>query len=441
MKIKIFSIFISSMLFIVAVLSGISTVATFLKKSDLNKSETPNSYIIEAVPYVSQEINLFCAFASFTMMLNYFEGIDLTLQEVLFYSGVGYSLIYPGFNDERIPLDGTGSSQPTEFLTSLLGVSRNTWQPAKNFISEDEYWPEYWIRVKENISNDVTILTSVNPFKLSSFKKLANLPDFIWDFIPPGGHAIVIVGYNESNSSICYNDPASALFGYPEYGTYAWMNIEEFNEAVSESIGANYVILTFKKIRDPLSKQEAFNRSHARNIERLKGNLSAYDELYINMFPDSKFGINGSKLLKKHFDKGIKNRFNTIYSYKLKGKLGIFYRLSELSGPIVVKILNIPIDYSKMTHLDSFKAISYEKIYTANFLRNNTNLYYYNCEEAELFEQESKLWNKIASCYSIFMKKGIFLSIPRAIFLTIKMNSYMSQIIEIEEEMINFGAE
>lgn len=84
---------------------------TPLNKSNDHTNKAPESHIINDVPYVSQETSFYCAYACYTMLLNSFEGINTTLQDVVYYSGVGYSLIYPSFLEARMPLAGTISSQ------------------------------------------------------------------------------------------------------------------------------------------------------------------------------------------------------------------------------------------------------------------------------------------------------------------------------------------
>lgn len=302
---------------------------------------------------------------------------------------------------------------------------------------KDEYWQEYWIRVKENISNNNPILTSVDPFRISSFRKVLDVPDLLFDIMPPSGHGIVLVGYNESNETVCYNDPAAALFGHPEYGTYAWMNLTDFNEAIIRTLGSKYVILTYNKVSDPLSKEEAFNRSHSRNIEKLRGNLSVYSEYFLNMSKGAGVGINGSKMLKNDFEKGIKNRFTTILTYKLKGKLGLSYRLLKIFGPILIKLLGLPAGSAEKLTIDEFRRIAIEKTWMANFLNENSELSSICEYEAKLFENEAKYWNKLSSLYSVFKKRGITLSFPRSIFVINRMSKTMDEIIQIEEVIVN----
>ena len=435
MKIKILSIFVSLTLIFAAILS-FSVTASQLKKSDYLISETPDSHIIDGVPYVGQETSFFCAYASFTMLINSFNHINTSLQDVVYYSGMGYSLTYPDFMKKRFPIIGTISSQfskDNKFLTSLFGLSPKSWNPIDNSIPEDRYWQEYWNRVKENISSNVPVLTSANPYKLSSFRSILNLPDLFWDIFQSGGHAIVIVGYNESNSSVCYHDPALALFGLPEYGRYAWMDLSDFNEAIQTSAGVNYAVLIFEQISDPLSKKDAFNKSHLRNLEKMKGNTSAYSEYFVDLTNGSEYGINALKLMQDHLGPGFENGFKTIMFYKNECKLGIFYRLIKTFEPIVSKIFSLPSDVAEKFTINIFKMVSIEKSWMAGFLKNNTELSNVCEYEAMLFENEAKLWGELSSLYSVFQRRGITLSLPRAFFVINQMSRTLDDIIEIEE--------
>jgi len=434
------TIFIVLAISITTIISNSSQLLTYASNFSHENFDILDEHIIKDVPYIGQETNFYCAYACLTMLLNHFEEINTTLQDVVYYTGVGYSMIYPSFLEKRMPFSGTFCSQAPEeieFLTSLFGLSRNSWAPEPDSIDKELCWQEYWIRVKQNISNNVPILTSVDPFKLSSFRKIVDLPDFFWGKIPPGGHGIVIVGYNESNKTICYNDPAQALFGHPEYGKYAWMNLTDFNEAVFRTQGSKYVVVTFKKVSEPFSKQEAFNISHARNLEKLRGNLSVYGEFFVDLSKGAEFGINGSKLMQSHFEKGINNRYKTIIIYKLQAKLGILYRLLKILSPIVVNLLDLPPGCAEKYTADVFGRIAIEKSWVADFLNNNSD-FSNICEyEAMLFENEAEQWNKISSYYEVFKKKGVFLSLPRAILATNRMNDTMGKIIEIEDAILN----
>jgi hypothetical protein len=428
---------LASMLILIMIVMPVSSgySITFGQK---NKSlyETPAAHTIKEVPYVGQETSFFCAYACFTMFLNNYKNINTSLEDVLYFTGVGYSLIYPHYALKRMPMGGFGLCQYTkdiDFLTSLFGLSYALWAADTNSSSDEKCWRDYQLRVEENISSDVPVMTGVYPSKLSSFRKLMNLPNFLWDLMPSFNHAVVIVGYNNSNGTICYNDPASALFGHPEYGTYAWMNISEFKEAVIKTGRSRYIIITFNKISEPLTKKEAFNLSNVRNIEKLRGNISLYDDDIINLSKDSKFGIFASKLLENDLEKGVHNRTETIAIYESRGKLGIRYRFLKNIAPRIAELFRLPSDAVEAFTIDEYRRIAIEKNYTARFLYRNSNMSNICRYEAMLFENESMYWNELSSNYSIFMKKGIFLSLPRTISIVNRMHYSVFKIIEIED--------
>lgn len=328
---KFLAIFILISILITSITSGasISSEAT-IKNSSFSSSGIPDNYVIEGVPYVSQETNLFCGYAGFTMLLNYQADVNTTLDEVLYLAGIGYSLLYPIPSEDRLPMIATLLCQSEDYITSYFGYTTETWNADIHNLSLDVCWNEYWSKVKENISKNNPLITTVNPFRLSSLRNLVDfkISERLIDIIPPSGHAIVLVGYNESNQTICYMDPVAGYFGHPELGTYAWMNLKVFRkslEDINKTIGFPFRITKIKKLGSlGLSKQERFEKAHKINIERLKGNNSAYIENDLKIlskifgFSDYKLGINATEIFNKNFDKGSNNRIKTIQVFKTR---------------------------------------------------------------------------------------------------------------------------
>jgi len=415
--------------------------------SDLNTCEIPDSHLIEGVPHVSQETSFYCLLASPTMIFKYY-GINTTLHEVLYNSGVGYSLVYPIPFLNRLPACGSqvsGSTADRSFLASLYGLSYEKWQ-ANNSLTNDKRWQEYWVKVKQNISEDIPVVTNVDTFYLDYYnfnKKDSIIPDWLLEYIPSsGGHVIVLVGFNESNETVCYNDPASPLWGKPSEGHYNWMDINFLKKAVSE-YPLPYSLGIFRNTsKDPLSHEEIIEKAYKRNIEKLKGNFSAYnlseyEEFFENFWDDAKIGVNASNALKKDFERGIQNRFKTILTYKLDGKKGIRNIIINRLYPYLFSVLNIPQSLCEVyLQYDRFKMVEIDKRYTAEYLKENIDINNSIAFEAILFEHEAENWSKLASYYSQFKKKGIFMSLPRAILLMNKMADTMDNIIAIEEAII-----
>ena len=125
----------------------------------------------------------------------------------------------------------------------------------------------------------------------------------------------MVVGYNESNQTVCVHDPYPGQKNAPKRGTYYWVPLSLFKRAVRRShwdvVFSNYDMYIFNKVKDPLSKDAIFEKCHERNIEKIKGNKTAYDEeFYRNNF--EKFGIDAWKQIKNDFEKYF-IRFLPIY--------------------------------------------------------------------------------------------------------------------------------
>lgn len=423
-------------LIILLLLPGIIS-AENIKSNDIQTSSEPESHLIEGVPYVGQYDNFHCAFATKTMMVNYFEK-NTTLEEIIYLMGNAYSLgLSKNSKDDRIPYSGIGLSQSpkdSEFIAELFGLAFDCSYKGNKFSVKQEYWDTYWAEVKENISQNIPIEVCVAPYNLPSIQNLFELNGFIWNKTG-GGHAIVIVGYNESNQTVCYNDPLMLLYGNPSFGTYDWMSIGTFKNAV-ESAGIKYEIQRFQNVTNQKIKSEIIQIAHLNNIEKMKGNSSVYGTYIVDLTENSFFGINASEKLNDFYEKGFNNRFKTILRYKLNGKLGVKYSIITAMGKKFPYIFD-SIPYSYDTFLqNTFDLIAIEKAMTAEYLKNSTILPEICNYDSSLLMQESENWTKISNYYSEFMKKGIFMSLPRALILMNKMEETMENIIAIEEAII-----
>jgi len=104
-----------------------------------------------------------------------------------------------------------------------------------------------------------------------------------------------------------------------------------------------------------MTKEQAFIYAHDRNIEKLKGNRTAYYS-YINdvnwSSRGSKYGINASRLLKISFEGSEVNI--TIKSYKLHGfLLGFIYGFLGI-------LINLCVFYTFIFFLDDINKFEIE---------------------------------------------------------------------------------
>ncbi len=420
--------------------------------------------IIEQVPYVSQETGFYCAYASPTMIFKYF-GINTTLHEVLFNSGVGYSLVYSPPILPRLPAGSVGSSMwkaDRSFLAELYGLSYMEWR-ADTTLSEHERWTEYWIRVKQNISNNIPVITNVEPSILPSIRNsliietnisdtiLEKITNRILDLFSSGFyHAIVLVGFNESNGTICFNDPLAGVLNHPKEGTYVWMKLTKFRNAHKRlssffwQSNLSYLIGTFNDTpKEPLDKTIAFELAYKRNIEKLKGNLSAYDDHVVLDWECTNLGINTVKTLKNHLGKGIQNHITTLILYKSTLLTRLFYIQYNMCK-FVEKIFssNINLAYYKSL-LNYFHEIAIEKHNISQYLQknqyhiNDTNLSKICQHDAILLKQESENWTKLAKNFYDFLERGVFMTSIYAIPKIKEMATTTEDIILIESKIID----
>jgi hypothetical protein len=396
-----------------------------------------DSHLIEGVPYIPQTAGYFCYYATCTMIFKYL-GINTSLNEVLFLDGIGYKHRY--VPEERLPDDGCYLGN-FDFVLDLFGVHEYWWSASNDNISNEECWNQYYTRLKENISNDIPIITRVDPFSMPSFKEQFKISDSLWTrLFQPSHHVIVIVGYNESNQSICYNDPNAGFYGENSYGDYAWITLSDFRKAVEITVtGWNrYIILTFKYTGNNLTKNDIFEKAIRYNSEKLKGNLTAY---YFQNNPRYQYyGINASKELKDDFSDLEENRLETINLYRQFGGKGLNYTLTSMMQRFFsILFPNKPnlFDIFMVGKKDSYASIAAEKKFVANYLEK-CQFYPEICRKhSSLLIEESKYWNELSYYYKTFMRRGIYLSQPRAVYLMSRMEKTIDRIISIEQEIID----
>lgn len=426
----------------ISVASPTNKTKTFNKLLDSMDSKD-DCHIIENVPYVSQETSFYCYYACLTMIFKFY-GINTTLGEVLHHSGIGYSSLYPknlsleahdwksSYLWERYPEGGTlisQSDQDRRFLSELYGLQYfGTWRPDDKNLTEEESWQQYWSRVKENISKDIPVNANIFPLVIPAYwnnSSIEDIPEKILDLLPVGGHDILIVGYNESSADLIISDPALGYRGSPELGNYTSMPIEFLRKY---SIRRLY---TFNNNTEssPLPKMERFEIAHKRNLERMRGNKSVYDEEWRSF----SLGIEAIKELKKDFQIGIKNRFTTYLIYKQKG-INTYFK--EASLIILSKIIPMPFINNKIFDINKFTRIRIEKFNISNYLYEEQDLSS-NCTfDALLLKSEMENWTKVSDLYDTFIEKNIMMTLPRAIIIIKEMDNTIDNIIKIEEKIL-----
>ena len=311
LNLKLFTIGLIIILLSSAIGSSIN-----LKSNALESSSESDSYLIEGVPYAAQT-DFGCFYGSLEMLFKYY-GKNSSLEKNFFYSGGGYSFCYERkkstFIKPPIPRPpylfkilrssvAVQGSEDTKFMGSLYGLNMSSTYPDHVVINHEKHWNEWWPKVKNHIDNDDPVITSLDPCAWPIYLEIFNLTEPING---RGGHVIVIVGYNESNSTVCVQDPMAGSDKYynPDRIGYQWIDISDLKLAEERSFWEmkenGYEIFTIEDIFDTPNQDDAFKTAHDRNIMRLSGDKEAYDSDYIN--PQfNKFGIEGLKSLRNDF--------------------------------------------------------------------------------------------------------------------------------------------
>ncbi len=181
--------------------------------------------VIRGVPYVWQEINGLCQWATVSIVLQYL-GLHLDLHDVLALTGVGFSFAYVRYNDTLLMFPGALYQQvePTEFLADLYGVNQTVYLGSgiPGVDSEVQYLNSEGINVallssqeeamqlmKNVIDEGYPLIVSVDP---------RWLPEHDYDILRAqnssgGAHGVVIVGYNDTEGAATMIDPGVGSFG------------------------------------------------------------------------------------------------------------------------------------------------------------------------------------------------------------------------------------
>jgi len=259
----------------------------------------PDEYQIPDVPYIWQEVNGFCAWASLAMIFQYL-GVDITLPQIFDVSGLGYAFYYLRADPTLLFLTGSlGSQLPdTEFLAATYGVEMEWYFSAdtpgvgqlKTILRQRgvnvttlNTFTEGLNFLKKELADNIPIMLSVNPLRFTTIRDYQVLG------IPPttlAAHGVVAVGYNSTH--IFINDPGVGSigieYGYPtdQRGTYAAIPLEDFQLAWEDRglIAAKF------NTKDGFNLDPEIHRSQTleRIIAKLDGDYKAYAYSQVSMW-------------------------------------------------------------------------------------------------------------------------------------------------------------
>ncbi len=401
--------------------------------SNANNFEN-ESYVIKNVSYVSQKEVIFCEFAAIETVLRYY-GLNISQIELFYQIGGGFSMAYKPSFDIKPPIihpphkfkfwtdETCGGTEDYNLFANLQGLSFEYLYPQR-IINKEKTWSKYWENLKNYVKNDTPVVTGIDILAWPPYLEMQNI-SFILPAIFADSHVVTIIGFNESNSSVCVNDPASGIYGNPEQGTYRWVSKKTFKKAVSrihsELKHYEYTMLIFKNISKPIPDDISANLTFQRNIQRMKGDKNAYDSDFVN--PNfQKYGINALYELKKD----LQDKFLLRLPF-----LRIISKLYPASYPFddVLRIMK------RNAHWESLC-----KTYISNYLQKNKDDCKYYEKTAKLLKNESRYWEnlsnqamelEIAVKNYTFIKSRIFTKKALS-----KMTDTIDEIISIEKSII-----
>jgi hypothetical protein len=223
--------------------------------------------ILPSTSYVWQEINGLCAWAALAMAMQY-AGADLDLHDVLAASSVGFSFAYFHINDTILMFPGAlyTQAEPTKFIADLYGLNYTlyigsdipyldqnvqVWESEGLTIGVINSKDEAFDLMKKTIDSGFPLLISVDP---------TWLPASDYDILREGdlsggGHAVLVVGYNDTSGIATIIDPGVGSFGdsfgypYDGRGNYTEVTYTALDNAWSNRY---YISNTLTPLGGPL---------------------------------------------------------------------------------------------------------------------------------------------------------------------------------------------
>jgi hypothetical protein len=243
---------------------------TLEETDEENNCATNVAVLITGVPFVWQEVDGFCHYASQGMLFNSL-GYSHTVEEVVETNLVPYSPIY--FGNQFAGYAGVFVCQTITDM-EWNGAIRNLGCSLEVLSG----WSSYLVRLKDLVDSGVPAETSVDPYYLPQ-------PD--WDPLREygihSGHGVVVVGYGDS--AVVMNDPGVGLAipgeeALPDphlRGKNVVVPLDLFRLAVEQTLGTSFLLLSYEPEGTPVTRDALLLSSLDVGLKRLAGDTSAYD--------------------------------------------------------------------------------------------------------------------------------------------------------------------
>lgn len=334
-------------LLLVLSLAGTSTILGSTDSFGITEESYDKYYLADSdyltdIPYVWQQTNGFCYWATLSMSLSPI-GIDLDLAEVCAATGIGFSASYLRYEDTLMFLSGSGYKQQSilETATDILGfevefyLDSDCTDWANLFALTLESFNVSWTEIDGWDDAFHVLKNSIDSgFPVEIYANLQNLPAEDYDLFrdlgitdPTPTHSILVTGYNETAGTAEIMDPAIGLFDnpatFPDDGS--WLYNISFT-SLNQSWLASYATTVIKPGN---GEPENFEQNLATYIiDRLRGDRNSYspgaEEVFFWNFGADSFRALASDLT----DSGLTSFMEEYNEYDLQTRSIILQNLA-----------------------------------------------------------------------------------------------------------------
>jgi hypothetical protein len=247
------------------------------EENETDNTDSLTVGMVNDVPWVWQEVNGYCHYASQTMLFNY-HGADNTVYETLELACCPHSVAY---QDDWLTLySGWYLSQgigDIEFAGQIRNLNTD--------LVVKPTWTSYLSELRSRIDAGIPCETSVDPYWLPQ-------PDYdlLRTYGLHSGHGVVIVGYTDD--AIVCNDPGVGLdlveepaIPHPENrGANVVIDQATFRNAVEWTAGSRYLLLSYVPGGAMPSHEQMLVPAVDRSLLRLWGDAGTFDPAFWQIF-------------------------------------------------------------------------------------------------------------------------------------------------------------
>jgi hypothetical protein len=301
------------------------------ERNEADNADSLSVAMRDSVPWVWQEIDGYCHYASMTMLFNLHDAGN-TVYETVELACCPHSFL--SADDQFWFLGGILSLSQTMSDIEFAGEIRNF----RTDIQIENSWESYLAELTHRIEEGIPAETSIDPYYLPQEDY-----DLLRQYDLHSGHGIVIVGC--SDSSVVVNDPGVGLsfFGQPpipepeKRGSNVIMDLQTFRNGIEATMGTPYVLISFTPEGAIPSHDEMLRSALETSTSRIEGESSAFDPLWSRFFPsrwDLFYGLPALSIFRDDLDL---NTFTAVYD-SLMGEYSNDYLFvlnllaSQLSG-------------------------------------------------------------------------------------------------------------